>query len=277
MFDLLLQDRLPTVSTPWIENWRKHTLHYSGMTSADLHAEFRSSATKFFTATELNQVLGLETFPVQETILGCNHAIDSLIMQYGLNGLQIFEHDYKYYSRLDVHKTWARPGHLQPGVPVLMAAPSPGFLDLHPFFEQILNEALEKNCAVHLDCAWLGAARNIKVDFSHAAIASVSMSLSKSLDMYWNRIGVRYSRTKDDTNSVSVYNTHNMIHELPMHMALAYLRQVPPDHVWNHYAKEYDSWCVKLKLRPTKMVHVMQSLDRRKMYGTKMLLERPWR
>ena len=277
MFDLLLQDRLPTLSTPWIENWRQHTLQHNKLAGVDLHTEFRSAATQYFIGTKLNQVQGLQSLPVQDTILGCNHSIDALIMQYGLDSLQIFEHDYKYYSRLNINKTWAKPGSLVHDSPVLMAAPSPGYLDLHPNFDQILDEALEKKCAVHLDCAWLGAARNINLDLTHPAIASVSMSLSKSMDMYWNRIGVRYSRIQDDTNAVSVYNQHNLIHELPMIMALVYLRQIPPDHVWNHYASEYDRLCVQLKLRPTKMVHVMQSLDRRKMFGTKTLLERTWR
>ncbi len=277
MFELLLHDRLPTLSTPWIENWKLHPVKVSGRGSAGLNTEFQQAATDYFLATKLNQLSGLESFPVRETILGCNHAIDSLIMQHGLDNLQIFEHDYKYYTRLDPDKSWATPGQLIPGLPVLMAMPSPGYLDLHPNQQAILDEAFDKHCAVHLDCAWLGAAQNICFNFDHPAVQSVSMSLSKSMDMFWNRIGVRYSRQQDDNNCVSIYNQHNMIHELAVETALTHLRQIPPDHVWNHYHTAYYESCQALKLRPTKMVHVMQSMDRTKMYGTKSLLERAWR
>jgi hypothetical protein len=277
MFELLLHDRLPTLSTPWLENWKVQPVKVSGTGGVHLHTEFEQAVTNYFVGTALNNLTGLECLPVREIILGCNHAIDSLIMQHGLENLQIFEHDYKYYSRLGRHKSWAIPGQLLPGQPVLMALPSPGYLDLHPNQSAILDEALSKQCAVHLDCAWLGAARNISFDFSHPAVHSVSMSLSKSMDMFWNRIGVRYSRHQDDKNCVTIYNQHNMIHELAIETALVHLRQVPPDHVWNHYHTAYHEACSELKLRPTKMVHVMQSVDRTKMYGTKSLLERVWR
>jgi hypothetical protein len=277
MYDLLLKDRLPTVSTPWLEEVKTFQWNVKEKTLPQLNLEFQQAAREYFLGTSINRLSGLDRFPVIHTILGCNHAIDSLIMRYGVDGLQIFRHDYAYYTRLNPGLTHAQPGQLVPSCPVLMAMPSPGYLGPHPQQQEILDEAAQKDCEVHLDCAWLGAARDIQFNFDHPAVASVSMSLSKGMDMWWNRVGIRWSRQEDDTNPVSIYNTHNMIHQVPLLIGLKHLRSVKPDHVWTHYHDRYHALCGELKLRPTRMIHVAQSLDRVHMYGMKLLLEKGWR
>lgn len=272
MFDQLLQNSLPTVATPRLLELRKNiSLEWQDPTT--VHQEFKAKAVEYFTGSKLNNLTGLDSFSVIETILGCNHTIDALVMQHGIGGLQVFEHDYKYYQRLDPAIVYAVPGDLAPGWPILMAMPSPGYLAPHPQQQAILDEALAKNCPVHLDCAWLGAARGINFDFSHPAIASVSMSLSKGMDMWWNRIGLRWTRIQDDKDPITIYNKHNMIHISAIQIGLLYLQTIEPDHVWNYYADKYNSICKQLRLRPTNIVHVMQSIDRSCMYGTKNLLE----
>lgn len=274
MFDAkLLTANLPTVATPWLKNLHLTEGSHDDYEFAELQQVFIDKAHDHFQATKLNIIAGLDAFPIREVIIGCNHAIDSLIMQHGIDGLQIFEHDYKYYQRLDPHISYAQPTHLVSRKPILMALPSPGYLGLHPMQHEILDEALEKNCEVHLDCAWLGASRGIEFDFSHPAIASVSMSLSKSMDLWWNRIGLRYTKIQDNTNPVTIYNKHHMIPMSLIRTGLRYIRCVEPDHVWNHFHKRYMSMCRELYLRPTAMIHVAQSMDRTQMFGVKQLLE----
>jgi hypothetical protein len=275
MFDAnLLTDDLPTVATPWLKNLHAGAVPVFDQNFSELQNSFINEADRYFRATELNTITGLDAFSVREAIIGCNHAIDSLIMQHGIDGLQIFEHDYKYYQRLDPVISYAKPGQLVSRKPILMAMPSPGYLGLHPNQIEILDEALEKNCEVHMDCAWLGAARGIAFDFSHPAITSVFMSLSKSMDLWWNRIGVRYTKIQDDTNPITIYNKHGMIPSGLLKTGLRYIRCVQPDHVWIHFNDRYMAMCKHLYLRPTAMIHVAQSLDRKQMFGVKKLLER---
>lgn len=274
MFDRsLLTENLPTVATPWLKNLHATQPGHAQVGYEYLSQEFLVETHAWFCATKINQLTGLDAFMRREIIMGCNHAIDDLIMTHGLDNLQIFQHDYTYYSRLNPRKTWAQPGSLQPNRPVLMAMPSPGYLNIHPYQQEILDEAWAKNCPVHLDCAWLGAARGITFNFDHPAVASVSMSLSKSMDLWWNRIGIRYTKIQDDTNAVTIYNKHCMIPTGLIQTGLRYVRCVAPDHVWDHFHDRYMNMCEQLYLRPTAMIHVAQSLDRQKMYGVKKLLE----
>ena len=273
----LLPRVLSTVSTPWLEELKRTFRPDLDADYAQLVDEFQQHAVRYFLSSKLNSLKGLDSFPVVETIMGCNHAIDSLIMQHGIKGLQIFEHDYTYYERLEPAVEFAKPGQLAPGRPVLMALPSPGWLDVHPHQYEILDEAHAKGCAIHIDGAWMSAAQDIDFYFDHPAIASVFMSLSKGMDLWWNRAGIRWTRQQVDTDPVTIYNKHRMLPVATIQIALHYLQQVEPDYVWTHYKDRYYAVCREHRLRPTKIIHVAQSMDRMKLFGVKNLLEKGWR
>jgi len=268
---------LSTVSTPWLEELKRTFRPDLDADYVQLVDEFQQHAVTYFLSSKLNNLKGLENFPVVETTMGCNHVIDSLIMQHGTKGLQIFEHDYKYYQRLSPAIEFAKPGQLASGKPVLMALPSPGWLDIHPQQHEILDEAHAKACEVHIDCAWIGAAQDIDFYFDHPTIASVFMSLSKGMDLWWNRAGVRWTRQVVDKDPVTIYNKHKMLPVATIQIALHYLQRVEPDYVWTHYKDKYHAVCREHRLRPTKIIHVAQSMDRMKMFGVKNLLEKGWR
>ena len=268
----LLTDSLPTVSTPLLDRLRD-SAQPAWRDPRVLRPEFIERACAWFAGSQLNRLVGLDQFAVREATMGCNHFIDNLIMRHGVESLQIFEHDYGYYRRLQPHLRYAQLDRLFPGMPVLIALPFPGHMAPHINMREILDQASRSVCPVHIDCAWLGAARGIDFDFGHPAIASIGMSFSKGMDLWWNRVGVRFSKIKVDSDSITAYNEHEMIPVMLMSTGLHYLDSVAPDHVWNYHAKRYDEICRDLKLRPTAIVHVAQSLDRRRMYGLKALLE----
>jgi hypothetical protein len=187
--------------------------------------------------------------------------------------VQVLQYDYTYYWRLNPNLIASVPGSLEPGKPLLISMPFAGYYDIHPQMSQILDECLQKNIAVHVDSAWLGAAKDIEFDYSHPAIQSVAMSLSKGMDLWWNRIGIRWTRTQDSCDSITIYNKFHMIPASLMHIGLHYIHRVPPDHLWKLYNERYNEICKSLYLRPTKFVHVAQSMDRTKLYALKNLLE----
>lgn len=273
MFDSsLLTTDYPTVTTPLLSRLQLRHISIDDYETAS--AEFKQLAQAWLQGSQRNQLQGFEKFSCVDIVMGCNHYIDNLIMRHGLDGLQIFEHDYRYYERLHPGRTWSKPGELIENRPVLIAMPAPGFAGPRPQQQEILDEAWVKNCPVHLDCSWITACKNIDFDFAHPAIHSFAMSFSKGMNLWWNRIGLRWSRVNDSTDSITIYNNHNMIPLTLMETAINYLKQVPVDHVWNTYENLYNQICKELKLRPTNIVHVAQSIDRKNMYGMKQLLEK---
>lgn len=234
---------------------------------------FLKKAPAWFQDTKLNTLSGFEEFPVTEIIMGVNHYIDNLLLDYGINGIQVFEHDYTYYWRLDPHKVPVKPGQLDPRKALIISMPFAGLNDIHPYMDEILDEALTKGIPVHIDAAWISAARDITFNFDHPAIQSFAMSLSKGMSLWQNRVGIRWTREVNPTDSITIYNRFHMIPVHIVDMGLHYIQSVPPDHLWNHYEQQYNEACKALYLRPTKMVHLAQSLDRSQVFAMKRVLE----
>jgi hypothetical protein len=264
----LITDRLPPIFDEKLQQLQHQIINGQlSDTASDPYTRFRTAAADFFISSQRYQLQGIEQFAHHDTVMGCNHFIDNLIMQHGVSGLQIFEHDYKYYQRLCPGITFAQVNKLIPNKPVLIAAPIPGYLDLHPQWTEIVAECEDKSIPMHLDASWLGAATDIVLDLTSPAIRSVCMSLSKGLGMHWNRVGLRWSRDHDATDSISIYNQFDMIPESLVRNGIVAMSQVEPDYLWNTYGDRHREICRTLKLRPSKIIHAARSLDRTQLYG----------
>lgn len=272
----LITDGLPPLYPKLFEEFRQQALFqgriYNG---AQPQQHFINQATEYFLSSQRNRLLNLDHLSYQHAIMGCNHFIDSLIMQHGIDHLQIFEHDYRYYSRLGRTANWAKLGHLVPKKPLLIAAPFPGALDLHWSWNDILIECQDKQIPVHIDASWLGSAKDITLDLSTECIASIGISLSKGLGLAWNRVGVRYTRTPCDADSIGIFNRHNMLPESLLRIGVAAIDTIPIDYLWDQWESTYNDACRALRLRPTKIIHAAMTLDRKQLYGmSKILLKK---
>jgi hypothetical protein len=250
-----------------------HSVTFGLAQSTVTFEQFIHCAKEYFQGSQINHLLGFEKFSHIDVILGCTQFIDNLILHHGLKGLQILPYDYMYYWRLDPGLTPAVIGQLDPTKPLLISMPFVGTCDKHVQMNEILQECLEKNIPVHIDAAWLTCAANIEFDFSHPAIQSFGISLSKGMNLGWNRIGLRWSRHKDKTDSISIQNEYNMIPLAILNIGYQHLQKIPPDHLWNVYGDQYCELCKKMHLRPTNIIHLAQSIDRKKCYSIKKLLK----
>ena len=268
----LITDSLPPIFDHRLSKL-KADISVKTISISDLYEHFIYQAKCYFNSSKRNKLIGLEQLPYVDAIIGCTHFIDNLLLKYSISGLQIFEHDYTYYKRLDPQIKYAKVGQLIPEKPVLIAAPFPGYLDLHPQWNEILEESLNKKIDIHIDGCWLGSANEIEIDLSHPAVKSIGLSFSKSLGFHWNRIGLRFSKINDDTDSISIHNRFHMVPEYLMRNAIIAMQELPIDYLWNTYETVYADICKKLYLRPSKIIYAAHSIDRKHLYGLKKLIE----
>lgn len=256
-------------STPELDRC-KHIWTPAQRDPMDTFDLFLKQAPQWFASTKLNTVSGLDAFPEHDIIMGCNHFIDNLLMK---RAFQTFEYDYTYYKRLHPHLRNCTIETLIPRCPLIISMPFAGQMNVHADMAVILDKCVELEIPVHIDAAWLSASRGIEFNFDHPAIQSVAMSLSKGLNLWWNRVGIRWSRQRVETDSISIYNRFRMIPLYTVDIGLHYIRSFPPDYLWNQYNDKYNEICKRYYLRPTVLVHVAQSLDKSETYGLKKLLE----
>ena len=225
------------------------------------HLRFKDTFHNYIKSNKGFTLKNIEDYQYNEIIIGCHHYIDSLFIQYGSN-LQVLEHDYRYYKRLDPDRTWSIPGSLVPKQPLIIATPFPGYLGIHPQFYNILDEAKEKNIPVHLDGAWLSCSKDIEIDLSHSAIASIGISLSKGYSASWNRIGIRYTKVKDPTDPITIFDSANLCPDSCVINGTLLLENIPIDYMWNTYNDRYNKAVEQFNLDKGNILFAAYGKDR---------------
>ena len=155
--------------------------------------------------------------------------------------------------------------------PLVIATPFPGYLGLHPQFEDILQEATEKNIDVHLDGAWLSCSTGITVDLDWSCIKSIGISLSKGYHASWNRIGLRYTRNEDLHDPITIYDRSRMCPQTTAIAGILLLENVPMDYLWNTYGERYYKIVEHFDLEIGNILFAAYGKDRI-IYGLKDLL-----
>ena len=88
------------------------------------------------------------------------------------------------------------------------------------------------------------------------------------------RIGIRWSREKQKNDSVTYQNDTNMIPSILYKIGCAYLDAFPLDIIVEKYKDDYLKMCKSLYLRPSGLINVAYSLNKKDCYGTKKILEK---
>lgn len=216
-----------------------------------VYDNFKKETSEWLIGSKLNTLTGLDSFDRVDIINGCTQFIDSLYMK---GPVQVLNGDYRYHQRLG-YAYIKDVGSLIPDIPLIVAMPFPRIGAPHPDMEEILYECEIKKIPVHLDGAWISCCRDIEFCFSHPAIQSVGISLSKGLGLGWNRIGLRWTR-QTNPDSVTIMNDFNMNLRATAMIGLHFVRKFPVDYLWNTHGERYYKVCKDFNLTPTNSIYL---------------------
>lgn len=219
-----------------------------------VYDNFKREVHDWIFNSQLNSLTGIKDFSRVDIINGCTQYIDNIYIQNG-NSLQVLLGDYRYHERLQRCMFFVEPGQLVKNLPLIIAMPFPRIGAPHEQMAQLLDEALDKKVDVHIDGAWVTCCRDITFDFSHPAIKSVGISLSKGLGLGWNRVGLRYTR-QPEPDSVTIMNDFNMNNRALSMIGLHFVRKFPIDYMWNKHGSNYYKVCRDFDLIPTKSIYL---------------------
>jgi hypothetical protein len=246
-------DRPRPLTDSKIEQTIQHLLagNWQPDTSDSIYDQFKDKCEKWIFDSTENCLVGQVEFTRKDISIGCTQFIDNLYMQ---GPVQVLYNDYRYHSRLGLAFIKS-VGSLIPDIPLIIALPFPSTGDIHTDMDEILNECLIKKIPVHIDGAWISCSRNIKFDFSHPAISSFAISLSKGLGLGWNRIGLRWTRSlKPD--SITIMNDFRMNCRVLTMVGLHFIDHFPSDYFWKTYGHLNAKVCRDFDLTPTPSIHL---------------------
>ena len=215
-----------------------------------VYTNFKKEMTAWLLQSKLNTITGLDSFDRVDIVNGCTQFIDTVYMN---GSVQVLAGDYRYHARLG--NWYTHPGFLNERKQLIVAWPFPSTGDTHEQMKEILDEASDKGISVHVDGAWLTCCRGINFDVSHSAIRSVSISLSKGLGLGWNRVGLRWTKSRD-ADAITIMNEFNMNLRAPTMIGLHFLRNLQPDYLWNTHGDSYYKVCKDFDLTPTQAIYL---------------------
>lgn len=233
-------------------------------------SQFIDQARTWFEHSPVNNITGLDHFPVVDVIQGCTQFFENVILKHGRDGVQTLPIEYAYYSLMGIYGT--QPGELDPNKPLLISLPHYASGDVRPEWPDVLRECEHKGIDIHVDMAWAVKSRDITLDLNHPCIKSVGMSMSK-LSMEWNRIGLRWSR-QQEMDSITIANHYykGRINTMAMACGSFIMRNLDRDYAWNTYRDLHHAICRELDLESTKFVHVARSKESGRIVGIGRLL-----
>ena len=220
----------------------------------NLFENFKDEFIKYLDNHTLNNITGYKEHKCKDICVGCTQYIDDLYQRCGTNGIQILENDYKYHWRLNPDIKYVTVDTLDPKRELIIAMPFPYSGDVHPQMEKILDNCLAKNIPVHIDGAWVSCCRDITFDFSHSAVTTFCISLSKG-GLGGNRIALRFAHQRPQ-GAITIMNDFNMNCQSLVSMGIKYMQELGPEYFWKKYEKAYKQVCKDFNLQPTKAIHL---------------------
>ena len=261
-----LSEKLLPISDDYIKSLKQN--FYNKKQKNVTPKYFKDQATEWFQSSRLNNISGLKKFSRTDIMLGCTHFIESTCLRYGWK-LQHLPNEYSYYSINGKHPTEIID--FKENIPLIISLPTWQYCDIHPRWEDILKICEKRNIQIHIDGAWFQSARNICFDFDHPNIQSVGMSISKGLDLQWNRIGIRWSK-KVLPDSITIMNRFNQIHETAISCGSYIMDNIEKDYAWNIYEKQNLALAKDYNFSQTNSIHVLKDKDN-KLWGIGHLLK----
>jgi len=239
---------------PWY-NWLDKSGYF------ECKDEYLKTIHNWINSTSLNSVLELDRFKYRDLIVGTTQTFDEAYYEHASKRLRVFRGEYAYHSRafrnisfLDsVNGNYLRLGKHEW---VIISLPFCGDGTTHKHMNTMLDDALENNVPVVVDCAWFGTCRDMIFDFSHPAITSVSFSLSKGIGLGNMRSGIRYSNNENRNLPIAQQNLYNHLVLIAAQVGIHQMNTFSPDFTPSKYYEAYQHMCKKIDLIPTNCLHI---------------------
>jgi hypothetical protein len=232
--------------------------------------EFLDNYVIWLSNSKINLLNGFDKFPYKTYSNGTTEVFDKWYIRHKHKRLRIFRGEYMYhfatYRNLDMSYKWLEDEPLRENDHVIISLPFADSGNIRHETVSILNTAVLLNVPVLIDAAYLGLTHNLEFDFSHPAIDTIAVSLSKTFPVSHLRIGMRLMR-EDYDDGLDIY--HKTGYQNRWGAALG--NQLITNYSIDYNPTCYEHWqrfkCQEMNLRQSKTVLFGLGGDEYKQYN----------
>jgi len=215
----------------------------------EIQNKFLLQYQAWISATKLNQLTGLDQFPVAAFANGTTEGFDKFYLKNSARRFRCFRGEYMYHQAAwrNYFPNWKfiNDEPLQAGDAVVMSMPFSDTGDVHIDAEAVLDQCDALGIPVLIDCAFFGICQDIKFNFDRPCITDITFSLSKSFPAANLRIGMRLTRTDDD-DSLLVHHKTNYNNRLACAVGSELLETYTADYNAETWRKTQLKFCEQL-------------------------------
>lgn len=223
---------------------------------------YKETYISWISNTKKNQVTGLELFKEQNFCQATSEAFDKFYIEHHNRKFKCFRGEYLYHqiSWSGSKRDWGyideihHVADLQKNDAVVFSYPFSDTGELHPLVTaEFLDQCLNLDIPVMVDCAYFGICQNLKFNFTHPAIKVVAFSLSKSFPVRHLRIGLRLSK-EEKGDGLTAYNNTQYLNKLSCKVGIDFMERYSPDYPIETYSSVQQKFCERLDLIPSNTV-----------------------
>ena len=224
---------------------------------SSIQHKFTTQYRQWIMSGQLNQVIGLDQFPVEAYTNGTTEGFDKFYLKNHTRRFRCLRGEYMYH--MAAWKTYfpnwkyIDDGPLESNDAVVMSFPFADIGQEHVRTTEILDTCEKLNIPVLMDCAYFGICGDMMFDFFHPAITDITFSLSKFLPVPHLRIGIRFTKTDDD-DSLLVANKILYTNRFGAAVGGLIMDQFSPDYIYSTHRPAQLKLCDDLKITPSKCV-----------------------
>lgn len=226
-------------------------------------ADYCNTYRQWILSTKLNSIKGLEQFPYMSYCNGTTEAFDKFYIKHRDKKIKVLADEYLYHKNYAGADIISQLDSLSQKDAVIISAPFVKTGNIHPLMESILDRCDLLQIPVLVDSAYYGLCGNLNFNFDHPCIEDVTFSLSKVFGTYDYRIGIRFSKTNND--SLAQLNANGYVNRFGCALGMELMTQYSPDYLFNRFRQTQLDFCKTLNLEASNCV--IFGIDTKKIYS----------
>lgn len=227
------------------------------LVDTELHFKFVDAYRIWISSTKLNDIKGLDAFPVMSSSHGTSESFDKFYLKHHRRRFRCFRGEYMYHAAS--WKTyfpnwlWIDDAEIDEQDAVVISLPFSDTGNPHPGMNHVLDQCDRLGVPVLLDCAFFGACSGTRFDFDRDCVSDITFSLSKTVPIAHARIGIRFTKIDDD-DSLMIHHKTGYVNRLALNLGIRIMQEIGPDHCSNKFKHHQLRVCNELGVEPSSTV-----------------------